>query len=76
MALQPEIDAYAARLKRLIAEAESSAYQVSRDKSEADFYQGIGGKLAPWMKFVPAGGVVERFMHGGQRILHSTKGRR
>lgn len=65
MAQQPLIDAYEARLKQLMAESQSSAYQVSKDKAESDFYKGVGGKVAPWMKLVPAGGLIDRFMRPG-----------
>lgn len=75
MALQPEIDAYAARLKQLIAEAETSAYQVSKERAESDFYKGLGGKVAPWMKLAPVGGVIRSFMQRTGEYEETTERR-
>lgn len=38
-----------AQLEVIQNEAKSSAFQLSRDKAESEFYKGVGGKLAPWM---------------------------
>lgn len=66
MVQQPLIDAYEARLKQLINESASSAYQLSKDKAESDFYRGIGGKVAPLMKLVPGAEVIHKFMRRGR----------
>lgn len=63
MVQQPLIDAYEARLNQLLNESTSSAYQLSKDKAESDFYKGVGGKIAPLMKLVPGADVIHKFMN-------------
>lgn len=47
--VQQQVKNLLAELEVIQNEAKSSAYQLSRDRAESKFYEGVGGKVAPWM---------------------------
>lgn len=60
--INAEIKRLEQQTKLLQNETLHSAYGLSGAKMESQFYQGVGGKVAPYLKHLPLPGVIRDFL--------------